>query len=146
MYSDWKRSNCESVLGHICYERLDRAVTGVSNHSGSIKMETSAYGPLDVAFINWPIRGHDPCRSVGNWREGLLKCSGYSKNMIDSLCQAFFWMTKVLHYWYLWSQNWLCAFVLHLNKTWLNKSLSLCLLCKLNLNDVKKCNVDHLRP
>ncbi len=31
-----------------------------------------AYGPLDFAYMNWPIRGHDLCRSIGNWKECLL--------------------------------------------------------------------------
>ncbi len=36
-------------------------VMGVSNLPGNL-----AYGPLDVAYITWPIQCHDLCKSVGS--------------------------------------------------------------------------------
>ncbi len=34
--------------------------------------EKIAYGHLDVGYVNWPIRGHDLCRSAWNWWKGIL--------------------------------------------------------------------------
>ena len=78
LWNNYKRP--VTVCHDICPDQHLYAIGCIKNQRWSYKRALCwnighvnlAYWPLDVAYINWPIWGHDPRRSVGNWREGLF--------------------------------------------------------------------------